>query len=61
MSKWENNIIFFEFAILHHILKEIRRFDISFNSKTAMDAQQTQPSNNAGDSDSNSSYYDWID
>jgi hypothetical protein len=28
---------------------EIRRFDISFNSKTAMDAQQTQPSNNAGD------------
>jgi hemin uptake protein HemP len=37
---------------LHHILKEIRRFDISFNSKTPMDAQQTQPSNNAGDSDS---------
>jgi hypothetical protein len=56
-----NNITFVEFAILHHILKEIRRFDISFNSKTAMDAQQTQPSNNAGDSDSNSSYYDWID
>ena len=26
-----------------------------------MDAQQTQPSNNAGDSDSDSSYYDWID
>ena len=50
ISELENNIIFVEFAILHHILKKliIRYFNISFNSKTAMIAQQMQPSNSAG-------------
>ena len=56
ISKWENNIIFVEFTILHHILKKlrIRHFNISFNSKTAIGAEQTQLSNSAWDSDSDS-------
>ena len=57
ISKWENNKIFVEFAILHHILKKLRiqHFNISFNSKTAIGAEQTHPSNNAWYSDSDSS------